>query len=662
MTSAYHHAQWPTARPGEGRLGRAAARVAVATGAALTLLAAGSAPGATAALIPTGPVTTVTVGGHAWRDADCDGFRDVGEGPLADVVVTPSPVGVAVLTDATGAYAFRVNAGAKQSFFFSAPAASGLVLAPANATGNVSNNPVTDVADSDPEPSNGLLSITAPTLGNDSLLTPDNPYLDAGFCEPIPTEGYNLALAKVLDPNQAALRPGGEVSFLLTATNVGTAAGASGIRVVDLLPAELTPVSASGSGFTCEWASGPRSYTCTSAIELAPGQSAPTVTVVGKLAVSYSGSMRNVAYVAPTGTEAETLPLGDPPTRDTKTGATRTDNDAEAWTRFTGNACAGDLVWLDVDRDGVQDKDEPGVGGVTVTLYYYLQKFGGGAWVRWGDPVTTSSAAGSLGHYSFDGLYPYAYERYKVVFTAPTGMRFTVAHLGGSPSLDSDAVVTAPEWTIGSAEFGGPTAPDGVVPCNLDLDAGLVALDLSVTKVADRATAVSGDEIVWTVTPHNDGPVDAYPQWSVTDLVPAGVTVLSMEGEGYLCGEGTCISDQWLRAGADGPALTIRTRIDADTVGTLTNTATISPSAKDLADTDPSDNSASALVVVTAPPPPPPVDPDDEDGDPEPEPQTEELPATGADSLSGLVAGVGLALAGASLLVLRRRFGGAESR
>ncbi len=92
-------------------------------------------------------------------------------------------------------------------------------------------------------------------------------------------------------------------------------------------------------------------------------------------------------------------------------------------------ASVGDLVWLDVNANGIQDSGETtGVANATVTLYT-------AAGVQVGSPINTPAS----GAYSFTGLVPGSY---KVCFTAPSGYTFSPTGQG-TPSTDSDAGVTA---------------------------------------------------------------------------------------------------------------------------------------------------------------------------------------------------------------------------
>ncbi|OQX01179.1 MAG: hypothetical protein BWK80_60505, partial [Desulfobacteraceae bacterium IS3] len=93
-----------------------------------------------------------------------------------------------------------------------------------------------------------------------------------------------------------------------------------------------------------------------------------------------------------------------------------------------GTASLGDYVWYDTDNDGIQDPDEPGISGVTVSLRN-----------NDGTVLATARTDGS-GFYQFEGLAP---GNYAVSFSLPTGYRFTSSNQGNSDTSDSDADVVS---------------------------------------------------------------------------------------------------------------------------------------------------------------------------------------------------------------------------
>ncbi|MCG8484394.1 MAG: carboxypeptidase regulatory-like domain-containing protein, partial [Clostridia bacterium] len=82
----------------------------------------------------------------------------------------------------------------------------------------------------------------------------------------------------------------------------------------------------------------------------------------------------------------------------------------------------GDYVWLDKNRDGIQDPSEKGIKGINVKLIL-------------SDDTTIETETDENGFYEFDNLTP---GTYKVVFKAPERHRFTVLY-AGSQEKDSNA-------------------------------------------------------------------------------------------------------------------------------------------------------------------------------------------------------------------------------
>lgn len=110
----------------------------------------------------------------------------------------------------------------------------------------------------------------------------------------------------------------------------------------------------------------------------------------------------------------------------------------------------GDVVWNDLDFDGVQDANEPLMPAITVTLYN-----NSGA-------VVSTMATDSTGRYRFVYVAP---GTYKLGFTnLPDGYLFTLQDRGGNDGADSDA----DELTGETANF---TLSSGAT--NLSFDAGI---------------------------------------------------------------------------------------------------------------------------------------------------------------------------------------------
>ncbi len=96
---------------------------------------------------------------------------------------------------------------------------------------------------------------------------------------------------------------------------------------------------------------------------------------------------------------------------------------------YRSSSAIGDLVWKDLNGDGLQGSGEPGLPGLKVDLL-----------ASDGVTVVATMTTDGAGTYSFTGVKP---GTYYVQFAAPTGMRFTLKGASGSNiEIDSNASAT----------------------------------------------------------------------------------------------------------------------------------------------------------------------------------------------------------------------------
>lgn len=237
----------------------------------------------------------------------------------------------------------------------------------------------------------------------------------------------------------------------------------------------------------------------------------------------------------------------------------------------------GDYVWFDHDRDGLQGDSEAGAPDVTVRLLD-----AGGAEVA----TTTTDATG---FYSFGDLS--ADTDYVVEFVRPSGFEWTVSD-AGADDVDSDVDPATNRIAFHTPASGSNQLESPDLPT---LDAGVYAYNLTLAKtlVGSRKVEV-GDVVRFRLTPANAGPSDALAGWSVTELLPKGLKLVSMSGPGYRCHGLTCVADSGLKAGASGSVITVKAKVLASAAGKeRVNIAYVSPSGEDGSETNP-------LVVPSA--------------------------------------------------------------
>ena len=126
--------------------------------------------------------------------------------------------------------------------------------------------------------------------------TPDGSPANNVSSDTVSVTFVDLSLTKTL---VGALKAGSQATYTLAIHNAGTATSFGGITLVDTLPAELTYISASGSGWTCSGSG--NLATCTTAAVVAPGASLPDITLIVNVAAGAVGSIVNHGIVTTSG-------------------------------------------------------------------------------------------------------------------------------------------------------------------------------------------------------------------------------------------------------------------------------------------------------------------------------------------------------------------------
>lgn len=417
----------------------------------------------------------LSVGDHVWFDADRDGRQDPGEDPVAGAVVHLLAADGSVLATTTtgtdGGYLFdRLDPGTYRIEVQLPPALAARWTFTRVLVGD-------DAGDSDVVAGTSATGRTAPftlraavsgRMVSVSALAGDpvyagasadyvDPTLDAGLAELPVQVGDRVWVDLDGDGVQDAGEPG-LAGVVLSLTD------GSGAAVTDAAGNPVGPVTTDADGAYAFTGLLPGSYTVTVDQLASAAVLAPYVATVphasGDAATdSDTGSATSATLVG--GQADTTLDFGFRP----------------LW-------AVGDRVWLDADRDGVQDVGEPGMGGVTVRLLDAAS----GAQVA----TTTTDADG---HYRFDLLEP---GDYRAEFTlAPAdaaryGFTTALAPGAGDADADSDAAASStvagqavtPVFVVGSTAPGlrPSVAADGVTAALIDptWDAGLVELPVSV--------------------------------------------------------------------------------------------------------------------------------------------------------------------------------------
>ena len=320
------------------------------------------------------------LGDYVWLDANRNGTQDAGEAGVAGVTVellngTGTSVLATTTTNSSGIYAFtNLNAGVYEVEFI-APTGDQFTTQGTNPASTTDSNP------------NQTTGITAPiTLTAGQV----NNTIDAGLETPPAALGSTVWF----DSNRDGLLDNGET-------------GVAGVTV-ELLNGTGTSVLAT----TTTNSSGIYAFT------------------------NLNAGAYEVEFIAPTGDQFTTQGVGTNPAVDSSANATtgittavtltagQTDNNVNAGLE-TPPAALGDYVWLDTNKNGLQDTGETAVAGVTVELLNGT-----------GTSVLATTTTNSSGNYAFTNLNAGTYE---VEFIAPAGDAFTTANVGTNAAVNSDA-------------------------------------------------------------------------------------------------------------------------------------------------------------------------------------------------------------------------------
>lgn len=402
---------------------------------------------------------TAALGNYVWYDYDLDGIQDANEVGAAGVTVTLYDMSNTVLgvtaTDANGYYIFNnLAAGSYYVGFSNLPL--GYILTNSDQGGN-------DAVDSDPNKGTGL---TAPiTLANGDV----NLTLDAGIVWGGGRNGTASLGDRVwYDANSNGIQDAGENGVAGVTVTLYEADGTTIIRSITTDAfGEYIFTGLDAGSYVVGFSNLPVGYTFTTANQGSDDE----------LDADADGTSGGKTGVVALGEGEENLSL-----------------DA-GLVSAPGLASLGNYVWNDLNQDGTQDPNEPGVPGVTVTLY-----------TSTGTQVSSTSTD-ATGMYQFTGLTPGSY--YVEFTNLPAGFEFTGQDAGTDETVDSDAdpVNGSTEWVTLSAGQNYP-----------DLDAGIF------TEKAGLGNFVWNDV-------NNDGIQDpnepGIPGITVTLYASDGVTVLA---------------------------------------------------------------------------------------------------------------------------------------
>jgi len=365
----------------------------------------------------------------------------------------------------------------------------------------------------------------------------------------------DLSIAKTDSPDP--VNAAGTLTYTLAVSNAGPST-ATALVVTDPLPATVTFLNASGTGWSCSQAAG--IVTCNRAT-LTVG-AAPAITI--NVTAPPGGALSNTASVS----AAELDP----------NAANNSDTEA------TGLTLLADVSLVKTDGP-----DPVGAGG---TLTYTLAVGNAGPSAASGLTVTDTLPTGAV----FGGASGAGWACSQAAGTV-TCTRATLV-VGPAPNIT--ITVTAPasgplsNTAIVSASEGDP-APGN----NSDTEGTIVTplADLSLAKTDGPDPVDAGGTLTYTLAVGNAGPSTAS-GLTVTDTLPTGAVFGGASGAGWACSQAagtvTCTRAMLVV----GPAPNITITVTAPAGGPLSNTAIVSASEGDPAPGNNSDTEGTAVTPI----------------------------------------------------------------
>jgi uncharacterized repeat protein (TIGR01451 family) len=177
--------------------------------------------------------------------------------------------------------------------------------------------------------------------------------------------------------------------------------------------------------------------------------------------------------------------------------------------------------------------------------------------------------------------------------TAGTASQTGSNRWGDYSALNVDPVDDCTFWLTGMHDNGLTTIGSFRMPSCL-------SADLSISKSSAPNPVLAGQDLTYTLTAANNGPATAA-SVTVTDVLPAGVTLISAPGCTNAAGTLTCAVGSLLAGQSTVIAVQIHVPsgyLGSATSGTISNTATIA--AANQTDPNPGNNTATATTTVLA--------------------------------------------------------------
>lgn len=486
---------------------------------------------------------------------------NIGTGPTtAPITVTDTLVAQLAFVSASGTgWDCSASAGQNVSCTHPGPVAQGNSLPPITVT----VNPPVGAA--------GAYNNTATVTTTDDSNNGNNTGSDTVVVDATPTP--DLAIAKTHVGNFTV---GVNNSFTLTVRNTGSGPTTAAIVVTDTLPAGLTFVSVSGTGWDCSLTVAPN-VSCTHPGPVAAGGALPDLTLTVTPTVATPPAILNTANVATTG---DTNNANDSST-DTVTVAPAPGPDLTIVKSHLSNFVVG--------VNGVYTFRVSNVGSVATTAAITVT-----------DALQTGLAyvSGSSADSNWD-------------CTGSSGVNVTCTHPGplaaGASLADLNLTVSVGAAAIGTFNNVAAVATTGDTNSGNDTSTDSTTVtatpqpDLAISK-SHTGTFAIGTVGTYTITVRNVGSQATTGAITVTDTLQTGLTYVSASGANWLCNAvgQTVTCDYQMppaappNSGETLPDITVTVNVGIAALGVFNNVAIVSTTG----DTNPANDTATDRTIV----------------------------------------------------------------
>jgi uncharacterized repeat protein (TIGR01451 family) len=431
-------------------------------------------------------------------------------------------------------------------------ASAGSSCAAASGSGNISTSATLEPGDTATYTVTATVTASSGSIANTATVAPPAWLTDATPANNTATDTDTVVAAADLSITKTTASTfvvGSNAVYTLTAVNGGPQSAAGTITVSDVLPAGLTYVSATGTGWTCSNASG--TVTCTRAGPVTSGTTLPAITLTVTVGAAAAPSVTNTATVASSTTF-------DPDSADNSSsvtsGVTFPPTDLTIAKSHSGNFTQGQSGTYTVTVTNSGGVASSGTVTVTDTLPAGLTP-GTATGTGWtcntaGQTVTCTRATALAGGAS----YPAISIPVTVAPNSALSVTNTVSVSGGNDSNN------------GNNSASDPTTINGVP-------------DLTVAK-SHSGNFTRGATGSYSITVSNAGGAATSGTVTVSDTLPTGLTYSSATGTGWTCGAAgqvvTCTRATALAAGASYPVITLVVNVLQTAGASVTNTASVS--------------------------------------------------------------------------------------